>query len=264
MEYHSETTIPHEIRQKQLPDFLQEKVTVYAQRYQTVFDRFVFFPAESLQVRHRIAHEGSARLTVTSNSLSWLYDEFTSLSAIANSGQIDARKREKYENTLIKVIRALPEPAFDVDVVISPMREGAHLFRFLSWKTATAQWKPDAKRIPAGPGQLLVATQSPPESISGTHCALFDGAIASGATAMATLLLLRNRFSTFHVYAAHGTLEGVASLFAFAEQVGIDLHIHLAHATQGLNENYYAVTSCGSGVLIGDIGDTIMNTLPLH
>lgn len=91
-----------------------------------------------------------------------------------------------------------------------------------------------------------------------SQCLVIDGAIASGATTIAIMELLRSATSSFRIFSVHATYEGLRAIQRYAVHAGLDLAPIVGHATAGLNPKYYAIDpEDKSRVVVGDLGETI-------
>jgi hypothetical protein len=69
---------------------------------------------------------------------------------------------------------------------------------------------------------------------------------------------LRDHVTSFSIYSAHATLEGLRAIGRYATTEGLGLQIVVGHATSGLNVHFYAVLPGDpSKLMVGDLGDTI-------
>lgn len=189
-------------------------------------------------------------------------DEFPQIfTQVANNPHPRREDRIIYLSELLHAYRRMESSlaiASDT-ILIGPQREGALLVRELGWdKKAKRTLFPHAKRIPYQKS-LVVGLGDIQLEVGGTKAVIVDGAIASGATLMAIMSLLRAKGTKeIEIYSVHGTEKGLFNLDQFAQENDIQLAIHIAFVSGILNEKYYAVYPYDpSTLVIGDLGDTI-------
>ena len=241
---------------------------IYERKFRLRFETLTLFPKALFARLHAMAAVPTvptgppSAVVVASHRDPSVLEHMEVLARVANTQQPSEAERSAYLDALLAVYQRLPRdprPLLDDPrtLCVGIQREGAHLARVLGRLAPGRSSCPHAKRIPFE-GGLAVGLQGLAVRQRYAECVITDGAIASGATLMATMDQLRPRVRSFHVFSAHSTWEGLVGLGRYADDVGVQLRLTVGHATMGMNEKYYATLAGPEMRLaIGDIGDTI-------
>lgn len=189
-------------------------------------------------------------------------EAMATLTRVANLSRKDARSRADYLHALYTLFLTLDfdarEYAADpLTICVGPEREGRQLGEALGFLPPERSLTPNAKRVPHADGLLVALTAIEPH-FDAESCLIVDGVLATGATVITTIDHLREHVSRFLVVCAHSTPAGVHALKRYADNVGIDLDLHVAVISGTLNAKYYAIDERDPNILVlGDVGDTI-------
>ena len=184
------------------------------------------------------------------------------LTEVANSSPITRKQRVAYYEALTNIYRNLPndpvEACRDANTLcVGIEREGRMLAEAIGCLPEGRGLRPHAKRVPFE-GGLEIGIKGIPELPQYTNCVIIDGAIASGATLIAVMSSLRKAASSFRIYSAHATREGLRAISRYSSLEGLDVDITVGHATSGINDHFYATfPDAPDKVVVGDLGDTI-------
>ena len=210
--------------------------------------------------------DASTMVSIVSQQRPEIHDAIGILTRVANMATLIPTDRAAYRGALIRVLELLPNrpsvlAASPNVLCVGIEREGRVLAEALGWLPAGRSIHPDAKRIPYQDG-LLVGLSAMKIDGEFTQCMIIDGAIASGATIVATMLALLDHTSSFRVFSVHGTAQGVRAIERFARLADLDLQLTVGHVSGTLNKKYYAVFGASDNhVVVGDLGDTIVAKL---
>lgn len=248
-----------------VPEGMRRAVVKYEDRFEVHLPDLTYFPRSLFNELHKPSNASSAissNVTIASEGDSSILQDMEVLSEVANAATLDRAQREQYYATLLAIYGKLPRHpsalAEQTDTLcVGIEREGRMLAEALQCLPLGRSLRPHAKRV-LYEGGLVVAMSEWPELEPFERCLLIDGAIASGATLMAAIEHLRSVTSSFYIFSAHSSIEGLRGLTRFAEAIGVDLLITVGHATSGLTPKYYAVVPDDpSRLIVGDLGDTI-------
>ncbi len=227
----------------------------YERQFGIKFAAFAHFPGEYIQALH-LEHTKQNIANVTIVPPDSNLDMLRTISEIANEPNVTDESRQKYLDAFLSVYRNMSLAVPSSGITVAPRREGMLLARELGWLTNTA-FVPHMKRIPLDDG-LAVGIEYLPRSMHyAAYCQIFDGAIASGATAITLMELFSNIVCHFDIYTVHcpqGAINAMAS-YAAVLQKGISLCI--GYVSGVLNKKFYAVSAETSKVIVGDVGDMI-------
>jgi uracil phosphoribosyltransferase len=246
------------------------KMRAAAEEYERKFgirlDTLTYFSKALLEELHRL-DEGAEvphNITIASRTDASILEDMATLTRIANGGRLTTAERTDYFLALKRIYGKLParlgEASQDRDALfVGIEREGRILAESMSLLPANHNLHPHAKRIPYLHG-LLVGVSELPQPRTYSRCIVIDGAIASGATLISVIEKLRGACSSFSIYSAHSSLEGLLGIARYGDASGLDVSVTVGHATAGMNAKFYAVDPADkSKVVIGDVGDTISN-----
>lgn len=245
------------------PPSMQTAAEAYRDRFRARFDVIGYFPDELLHELQDDSPElpDNVDLLVADDpSVPTLLETIT---RIANVEPKPVADRRTYFDSMLAIYERLPgrlatvvgDPA---TLCVAPEREGRMFAEALDCLPQARSITPHAKRVPFD-GGLLVAIErlAPiPESV---RVAIVDGVIASGATLITTMEMLRPSVPSFHVFTAHATAAGIRALASYARAADVALTMSVGIVSGRLNEKFYAVAESDPQVLVvGDVGDTIV------
>jgi hypothetical protein len=202
------------------------------------------------------------RAKIVSETSSVVADLVGRLTELANQATLNSDDQRRYLETLLTIYEQIDfDPIGTANspetLVIGIEREG----RILAEKTGCLLpgrgLRPQAKRIHFE-GGLVVGINGLGKPSGFSTCVIIDGAIASGATQITLLEHLREYISSFRIFSAHATLEGLCAIDRYAAGRNLDLFLTVGHATAGLNDHFYAaLPDDPTRLVVGDLGDTI-------
>ncbi len=248
-----------------VPKEMYGAVRKYQEKFQVCFNTLTYFPQSLLNELHQKATDSvelPSNLVIASLKEQSILEDVQILSRIANKPHLCTSDRELYLNTLKCIYKKLPyqptELAVKQDTLcVGIEREGQILATALQCLPVGRSLKPHAKRIPYD-GGILVGLSSISKINMYSRCLIIDGAIASGSTLISLINELRSVSSSFHIYSAHSTLEGLLAIYSYFKNSNLDIHIVVGDASGNLNKKYYAVDSKAvKQLVVGDLGDTI-------
>lgn len=259
-------TAPNVYGLKNVPYDIHEVAKVYEIRFGVKFSTFHVFSKELFRefTTNMILPYENEKLIVSSDKNESIREFFPILYKVANSSQLTPELRKQYFECLISIYSQLSRKPIGGPTVltVAPEREGRILAQRMGWFTGSAIG-PNLKRIPYQSG-LIVGSSELNVNASYNECNIIDGAIASGATLITMICLLKNYVRRFHIYSIHASFQGICALFRIADSIDIDLSITVGHATDGLNDKYYATTKDQPRFLqVGDLGDMIASLLDI-
>ena len=251
------------------------KVEHYQERFGIRFTQFKAFSRERFAELHSFAEQNDKYSeTILSTSNSDVQTHFAVFEKIANDRHPTDLQRLRYRQELLWVYKAIEDSGHGPEtlvqnsntLVVAPKREGYLLAKAMKWLPEGRDAAPDAKRIPDGKNGdgLLVALNDfhVPENCS--QAVLIDGAVASGATLLAIMEVLRNQIKEFHIYCVHSTREALNAFNAYSAHHNLTIPVVAGHVTTGLSGHYYATMAdkdnpARKRLVVGDLGDTIDN-----
>jgi hypothetical protein len=257
---------PFRYARVQAPPEMQQAAAACEVRFGIDFETLSYFPRDLLRELHGLAGPASlpSGVTVASHTDPGLLELMGVLTRIANLPSLERAHREGYRRALLEVYRRLtvrPEWALDKDAVLylAPEREGRILAEALGWLPPGHSLHPHAKRIPLGHGLLVGTSRLELEALGGySRCILVDGAIASGATLVTLMDLLRPAVSSFSIYSVHGAPEGIRAIVRSADRAGVEVTLSVGHVSGELNGKLYAMEEgAAHRFVVGDLGDII-------
>lgn len=210
---------------------------------------------------------------IASHSRPELLGTMAEVTRIANKRTRSKEDCVVYEDGMLRLVhdagRAKLPDTSRCTLLLAPEREGAYLASRCSlagWTLTTPNksCRPAAKRIPYYDDLLVgVCTHTPYTDLlharanfDGAY--LVDGALASGATAIAMIETYSPPVNGWwHVVVGHATAEGLTALLRYAEAAGVNLEVSVGHVSGTLSSHLYAVDESGAPI-IGDVGDTIL------
>ncbi|MFC9975606.1 hypothetical protein ACFVH6_32420 [Spirillospora sp. NPDC127200] len=245
------------------PAAMRAAAEPYLTRFGTRFATLVHFD-RALLAELQQAPDGALPpgLRMASDEVPGVVADMDEITEIANLRAPTLRQRAAYRDALLRIYRSLPVDAepFLTDprtLCVAPEREGRQLAAELGWLPPGRHATPSAKRIPFD-GGLLVGLSAAPLADAPDRCLLIDGVVASGATLMAVLTLLRGPVSQVTLLTAHSTAAGMWALHRYAAALGIDCALVAGHVSGTLNDHFYATAEGAPGrMVLGDVGDTI-------
>lgn len=245
-----------------------EEMLVAAEKYERKFairfNSLTYFSKALLETLHRLDDPSKvpSNVTIASRTDETILTDMDTLTRIANDGSLTIAQREKYFSALKNIYHKLParldEASRDKSTLLVGIeREGRILAESMDLLPKNHSLHPHAKRIPYESG-LLVGLSELPQLQAFSKCTIIDGAIASGATIISFIERLRQTSSSFSIYSAHSSMEGLMAITRYGASADLDISITVGHATAGMNAKFYAVDPDDENKLvIGDIGDTI-------
>lgn len=257
-------------RRSDAPEAMVRATEAYEKKFDIHFHSLLHFSKTTLNRLHCAEEDSNAlpaSVTVASRSDQSILQEMSALERVANSPAPTHMQRERYRAALVSIYQKLPSPhpgdvSADAPILrVGVQREGKILGEKLGWLPPDRSLYPDAKRVPFDGGLIVgisdVSELPPMKSIDA--CFIIDGAIASGATTIAIIEILRYVTSSFHVFSVHATFEGLRAIARYAEQAQLDVAVTVGHATAGLNSKFYAIDESAdeNRMVVGDLGDTI-------
>lgn len=247
------------------PASMQAAAERFEEQFGTRFSTLHSFPKDLLLELHRSSGDPGpvpGDVVIASRSDPTVLGDIEALGRVANSSSIRQEDRVEYLEALKKIYSKLPrrpdqECRDPGTLCIGVHREGSKLAHAMHWLPEGRSFCPNAKRIPFE-GGLIVGLTDFPVFPPYERCVIVDGAIASGATTMSIMEELRGTTSEFHVYSVHGPYEGLRAIMRFGELRDLKVVLTVGHATQGINDHFYAVDPRDPRrVVVGDLGDTI-------
>lgn len=247
------------------PEEMQTAAEEFERTFNIEFETLHFFPEFLLRKLHHIEGAGTGlppEIEITSEKDQTITQDIQVLSNIVNNMPVDPTQRARYFETLKAIYRKLHSSPdeFKQDrsmLFIGIEREGRILARDLEWLPLEHHANPHAKRI-RYEGGLLVGVTKIENLEAYSKCLIIDGAIASGATIISVIEKVRPLISSYKVYSVHSTYEGLHAISRYCASTGLDIKVTVGHATQGLNNKFYAVEGLNTKLLVvGDLGDTI-------
>lgn len=247
------------------PREMQEAAAKFERTFDIKFETLHFFSEPLLSKLHNLGGDVAGlppEVEVTSEKDPTIIRDIQVLSDIVNKTPLEPAQRMHYFETLKAVYRKLHSTPdeFKQDrgmLFIGIEREGRILARDLEWLPEGHHTHPHAKRIPYE-GGLLVGVTEIEDLEAYFRCLIIDGAIASGATIISVIEKVRPLISFYRVYSVHSTYEGLHAITRYCASTGLDVKVTVGHATQGLNEKFYATDGPDTKMLVvGDLGDTI-------
>lgn len=210
----------------ELPGTMLEAAKPYENKFGDHFETFLYFSKELFGQLHDPGADPlwlPAEVTVASQSDPTILTEMEIFRKVANAPLLTAKMKRDYYAALLAIYKKLPRQpqkmALDAGTCcVGIEREGRILAEAIGCLPPERSLTPHAKRIPYE-GGLLVGwwCKSPPVQRY-ENCVIIDGAIASGATLMATLMQLKRIADSFHIYSIHGPCEGLRAIVTFAKK----------------------------------------------
>jgi hypothetical protein len=242
---------------------------VFEKKFGVHFSSFTYFSKKLFdQWHHSDMPELSSAFdaTIASEKDPSILNDIRTLTEVANRADTRMEERREYMDALLRIYRKLelsPEGFITNPgaVYVGIEREGRLLADTLGCLPKERSLHPHAKRIPFE-GGLLVGLTNITLDATYEECVIIDGAIASGATIIAVMEKLRSKVTSFHVFSAHATLEGLRAIAQYAASSKIKVAVVAGHASEGLNDHYYAtLPEDSSKLIVGDLGDTISSVI---
>jgi phosphoribosylpyrophosphate synthetase len=260
----------HYLRDK-APADMSAASQLFEHKYNVEFKHLIYFSKDLLKKLH---HPGDKpedlqdHTIIGSLSDQSILSDINILSDIANRVTLSRNYRQLYFEALKSIYGKLPR-SIEIKRIESEAlfvgieREGRILAEAMRWMPPGRSLHPNAKRIPYESGLLVGLTEI---SLQDNYhsCIVVDGAIASGATIIATIERLRQIVSEeFLIYSIHGTFEGIRAIKRYGDSVAVSIRVVVGHATPGLNKKFYAIDPENQNKLVvGDLGDTINDVAP--
>ena len=243
-----------------VPCEIYEAARPYELKFGVKFSRFYVFPKNlfcEINSNFELPRE-NGKLLVASDTDEKIRELFPVLTKAANSSLSTPELRKRYFEALSGIYSQFSRKPIGGPTVltVAPEREGRILAQRMGWFVGSAI-APNLKRIPYQSG-LVVGLSGLDIKSSFEECNIIDGAIASGATLITVMHSLKDHVRRFHIYSVHAAFQGIRALFRMAYFLKIDISITVGHATDGLNNKYYAIVEEQPNILqVGDLGDMI-------
>jgi hypothetical protein len=241
----------------------------FEKKFGVHFSTFSYFPKDLFDQWHHSDLPKSTSafdVTIASAKDPSILNDIRTLTEVANRADTRMEERRDYCDALLRIYRKfeLGPQRFMTSpgvVYVGIEREGRLLADSLGCLPRERGLHPHAKRIPFE-GGILVGLSDVTLGGAYEECVIIDGAIASGATIIAVMEKLRSKVSYFHVFSAHATLEGLRAISQYAASSRIKVVVVAGHASEGLNDHYYATLPEDSlKLIVGDLGDTISSVI---
>lgn len=254
--------VPSFYRRNNAPKIYLEIVGPIEEKFGINFSAFYFFSENLLNKLHKKIDlkNNNYNIIVTSETNNIILDVFPVLTKIANSDLLSIEQSKQYLDALLNIYGSLPRKpnTFDQETLltIAPEREGRILADQMKWLTSNTI-TPHFKRVHFR-GGLIIGLVDLDINRSYEKCNIVDGAIASGATIISIMDLLKDRINSFSIFSVHSSYQGLYAIIKYANTLNIEISITVGHVTDGLNSKYYAIQETQpSHMQVGDLGDIL-------